>query len=302
MSILYLAHVLKCSNCCRWNHHWGNGSKPSPPQFALAFPPSTERRSRLCRVIHRKFFYSSSSNPVMGTYLSTPVTDKCEESGESLDCPDVPCAWGVVDMQGWRKSMEDGHTAVTDIPLVSAYRSDPAEASPEDDPASSIVSDAKVFAVFDGHGGPEVARFCQLYLVSVLQQQPTWKGATLPTTADSPTIPPPDDQEAAGETPVGRALRDSFHGLDRMINDPARRYAIVFHSVSLSRSRPSRTFSVVCSPFGRRLVSCLFVAVLFRRGAKPLYHLTAKRLFNYGTPNPKWANGGRPCRFRRPSI
>ena len=47
----------------------------------------------------------------MGTYLSTPVTDKCEESGESTECPGVPCAWGVVDMQGWRKSMEDAHIA-----------------------------------------------------------------------------------------------------------------------------------------------------------------------------------------------
>lgn len=179
----------------------------------------------------------------MGTYLSTPVTDKCEESGESLDCPDVPCAWGVVDMQGWRKSMEDGHTAVTDIALVPADEnavpgadtdggSGTPDASPDGDPAASSssgnsnssASDAKVFGVFDGHGGPEVARFCQLYIVSVLQLQPTWRGAILPTTADSPTIPPPEDQEAAGETPVGRALRDCFHSLDRMIDDPARRY------------------------------------------------------------------------------
>lgn len=139
----------------------------------------------------------------MGTYLSTPVTDKCEESGESLECPDVPCTWGVVDMQGWRKSMEDAHVAVTDIPL-------PLEGENPESP-----SDAKVFGVFDGHGGPEVARFCSLYLVSVLTQQPSWKAGV--------PITPPSESDDAGESKVGLALRNTFHALDRMINDIARR-------------------------------------------------------------------------------
>ena len=144
----------------------------------------------------------------MGTYLSTPVTDKCEESGESLECPDVPCAWGVVDMQGWRKSMEDAHVAVTDIPLPVTPGSDE---SPE---SSSSQSDAKVFGVFDGHGGPEVARFVALYLVSVLTQQETWK-VGVPTTPEGP--------EEAPDSKVGKALRGAFHALDRMIDDQARR-------------------------------------------------------------------------------
>ena len=117
----------------------------------------------------------------MGTYLSTPVTDKCEESGDSLECPDVPCSWGVVDMQGWRKSMEDAHVAITDIPL-----------SKEDGK-----SDAKVFGVFDGHGGPEVARFCGLYLVSVLTQQQSWTTGVPLALEDGP----PE------ESKVGLALR-----------------------------------------------------------------------------------------------
>jgi hypothetical protein len=137
----------------------------------------------------------------MGTYLSTPVTDKCQESGDSLDCPYIPCKWGVVDMQGWRKSMEDAHVAITDIPL-------PLEAS------ESHTADAKVFGVFDGHGGPEVARFVGMYLVSVLTQQPTWKsGIPLTTSLE------------AGDSKVGLALRSTFHALDRMIDDPGRRYA-----------------------------------------------------------------------------
>eukprot|EP00429_Kryptoperidinium_foliaceum_P026150 CAMPEP_0176136112 /NCGR_PEP_ID=MMETSP0120_2-20121206/69067_1 /TAXON_ID=160619 /ORGANISM="Kryptoperidinium foliaceum, Strain CCMP 1326" /LENGTH=557 /DNA_ID=CAMNT_0017471867 /DNA_START=176 /DNA_END=1849 /DNA_ORIENTATION=- len=144
----------------------------------------------------------------MGTYLSTPVTDKCEESGESLECPDVPCAWGVVDMQGWRKSMEDAHVAVTDIPLQN----------------DSGGGDAKVFGVFDGHGGPEVARFCGLYLVSVLTQQETWKqGKLTALDGDAKHL----DGMSAAESDAGKALRSTFHALDRMIEDMERRDEIL---------------------------------------------------------------------------
>lgn len=133
--------------------------------------------------------------------MSTPVTDKCEESGESLGV--VPCAWGVVDMQGWRKTMEDAHVAATDISL------------PE--------GDAKVFGVFDGHGGAEVARFCGLYLVSVLTQQEAWKKGKLTTLGDK--VKQLSGVDAA-ESDVGKALRSAFHALDRMVDDVNRREEI----------------------------------------------------------------------------
>jgi hypothetical protein len=63
----------------------------------------------------------------MGTYLSTPVTEKNEESGESLQCPVTPLAWGVMDMQGWRKSMEDSHVAQTDIDVPAHHFDGPAK-------------------------------------------------------------------------------------------------------------------------------------------------------------------------------
>lgn len=110
----------------------------------------------------------STIQQTMGTYLSTPVTEKNTEHGTSSRV-----SWGVVDMQGWRKSMEDAHIADTD---------------------------AGVFAIFDGHGGPEVARFCQLYLVNTLRQQVEWN-----------------------ERP-GDAMIQTFHAIDRMIDDPQRRY------------------------------------------------------------------------------
>ena len=75
----------------------------------------------------------------MGTYLSTPVLDKGIEEGEDLDGT-MPVAWGVVDMQGWRKSMEDAHICA---------------------PVFDKENGASLFAVFDGHGGSEVALYCE---------------------------------------------------------------------------------------------------------------------------------------------
>jgi hypothetical protein len=163
---------------------------------------------------------------VMGTYLSTPVRDKHEESGESIRSPSVPLVWGVVDMQGWRKSMEDSHVAQTDVMVPRSSASPPHNTTLVDE-------DAKVFAVFDGHGGPEVARFCSLYLVSVLTQQPTWmrqkyttsQGGDSSTTASSssPIVP----TVSAKDTNIGQSLVATFHALDRMIDDPNRRCVCV---------------------------------------------------------------------------
>lgn len=120
----------------------------------------------------------------------------------------TPLAWGVVDMQGWRKTMEDAHVAQTDV-----------DAPPHvymDDESRQKGSDAKVFGVFDGHGGPEVARFCQLYMVDVLTKQPAW-------VEESPEKEDPNDPSSSA---VGQALVTAFHSLDRMIDDKTRRYVV----------------------------------------------------------------------------
>ena len=68
----------------------------------------------------------------MGIYLSSPNTTKTSEDGENEQL-----RYGVSAMQGWRMSMEDSHISIPDL-----------------DEKTSL------FAVFDGHGGAEVAKFC----------------------------------------------------------------------------------------------------------------------------------------------
>ena len=122
----------------------------------------------------------------MGTYLSTPIVEKDTEEGIDLQSSSTPVSWAVVDMQGWRKSMEDAHLAQSNVATAVERSSD---------------NTAQVYAVFDGHGGSEVARFCSLYLIDVLKSQPEWQNGK----------------------DVGKALINSFHSLDRMIADGNRR-------------------------------------------------------------------------------
>lgn len=63
----------------------------------------------------------------MGVMLSTPITEKATERGES----DL-VSYGVSSMQGYRVQMEDRHAAFTALP---------------GDPSAAF------FAVYDGHSG-----------------------------------------------------------------------------------------------------------------------------------------------------
>ncbi|KAG9157541.1 hypothetical protein Leryth_023965 [Lithospermum erythrorhizon] len=79
----------------------------------------------------------------MGTYLSTPKTEKDSDDGEN-----DRLRFGLSSMQGWRSSMEDAHAAY-----------------PDQDSSTSF------FGVYDGHGGKAVARFCAKYLHQELVKQ-----------------------------------------------------------------------------------------------------------------------------------
>ena len=70
----------------------------------------------------------------MGTYLSTPILEKEIDSGEEEFVEDgLSISYACVEMQGWRKSMEDAHIAKVSLT----------------NPAGEL---ARVFGAFDGHG------------------------------------------------------------------------------------------------------------------------------------------------------
>ena len=101
----------------------------------------------------------------MGAYLSQPVTTKESDAGSNDWLKFAGSA-----MQGWRRSMEDAHIL------------------------GSEVDDATVFAVFDGHGGAEVARFVARHLVDELPK--SWT------------------QEPE------KALKRLFHKMDDLLREP----------------------------------------------------------------------------------
>lgn len=83
----------------------------------------------------------------MGAYLSEPLTtkDSTEESNDLLAC-------GSSSMQGWRISQEDAHNCILNFDEKTSF-----------------------FAVYDGHGGAEVAQYCSSQLPKFLKTLPSYK-------------------------------------------------------------------------------------------------------------------------------
>ncbi|XP_062136545.1 probable protein phosphatase CG10417 [Drosophila sulfurigaster albostrigata] len=105
----------------------------------------------------------------MGAYLSQPKTDKAstDESNELL-------VVGASSMQGWRNSQEDAHNAILDFDKNTSF-----------------------FAVYDGHGGAEVAQYCADKLPEFLKNLDTYKRGALE-----------------------KALKDAFLGFDKTLLEP----------------------------------------------------------------------------------
>ncbi|XP_072747763.1 probable protein phosphatase CG10417 [Anoplolepis gracilipes] len=105
----------------------------------------------------------------MGAYLSEPITKK-----ESSDEAGKNVAYGASSMQGWRVSQEDAHNCCIDF----------------DDNCS-------LFAVYDGHGGREVATYCARYLPDFIKQTEAYK-----------------------REDIRQALIDAFLGFDATLTKP----------------------------------------------------------------------------------
>lgn len=79
----------------------------------------------------------------MGNYLSEPNKTKHSDTGEG----NGHC-WGSSEMQGWRIGMEDAHVTLSSM--------------------DGALGSTSMFAVFDGHGGKEVAKFCARHMPAEL--------------------------------------------------------------------------------------------------------------------------------------
>jgi len=93
----------------------------------------------------------------MGILLSTPKTDKELEKGDEGKY----LAYGCAAMQGWRTGMEDAHALVTRL-------EDPSDAAGSHPPKS-------FFAVYDGHGGFEVAIYASRHVHHILEASEKFK-------------------------------------------------------------------------------------------------------------------------------
>lgn len=129
----------------------------------------------------------------MGAYLSEPITDKEFGSGSGNGL-----RFGFASMQGWRRSQEDAHLAVVDLGGECAGLS--------------------FFAVFDGHGGREVAHFCEEHVPELFQRHVAAALSKRAGSSSSSTSPPPP----LADDPAlwGRALVRTFHSLDDMLRQP----------------------------------------------------------------------------------
>ncbi|WFD19090.1 protein-serine/threonine phosphatase [Malassezia caprae] len=91
----------------------------------------------------------------MGQILSEPIVEKHTSHDE-----DENVAFCVSDMQGWRISMEDAHAAVLNL-------MDDANVGPKER--------VSFFAVYDGHGGANVARYSGRTVHTRLMELPEFK-------------------------------------------------------------------------------------------------------------------------------
>ena len=83
----------------------------------------------------------------MGDFLTKPITEKNATDGKS-----DRFLFGACSMQGLRKSNEDAHIHNLDLGDGNA-----------------------LFAVFDGHGGEQVAMFCEKYFPDMLMSNDEYK-------------------------------------------------------------------------------------------------------------------------------
>jgi protein phosphatase 1G len=120
---------------------------------------------------------------IMGAYLSSPITAKYSDDGyRTVSAPEtfLSLAFGVSEMHGWRRNMEDAHVTLLSLQEVTGHE-----------------DGSSLFGVFDGHGGKEVAHFCKRHIAEELCKTNHYESGQFDA-----------------------ALRNSFHKMDSMLCVP----------------------------------------------------------------------------------
>ncbi|KAA0708720.1 Protein phosphatase 1A [Triplophysa tibetana] len=128
----------------------------------------------------------------MGAFLDKPKMEKHNAHGEGNGL-----RYGLSSMQGWRVEMEDAHTAVMGLPYGLSLWS--------------------FFAVYDGHAGSQVARYCCEHLLEHITSNPDFRGAGTDTGGE------PSAENVKSGIRTGflqidehmRAMSERKHGTDR---------------------------------------------------------------------------------------
>ncbi|XP_071807560.1 protein phosphatase 1G-like isoform X3 [Asterias amurensis] len=106
----------------------------------------------------------------MGAYLSEPNVECVSDDGGI-----EKFRYGSSAMQGWRLGMEDGHNCIPEVD-----------------------NDTAMFAVYDGHGGAEVALYCSKHLPDYIKDEPAYK-----------------------EGNMEKAMQDAFMRIDAVLREPS---------------------------------------------------------------------------------
>ncbi|NXU85610.1 PPM1A phosphatase, partial [Xiphorhynchus elegans] len=96
----------------------------------------------------------------MGAFLDKPKMEKHNAQGQGNGL-----RYGLSSMQGWRVEMEDAHTAVIGLP--------------------NGLDGWSFFAVYDGHAGSQVAKYCCEHLLDHITSNQDFKGTDGPPSVES---------------------------------------------------------------------------------------------------------------------
>uniref|UniRef100_A0ABI7ZDG1 protein-serine/threonine phosphatase n=30 Tax=Laurasiatheria TaxID=314145 RepID=A0ABI7ZDG1_FELCA len=158
--------------------------------------PKRERNRNFLKKSHVEkignAFHSFKNNleyqDIMGAFLDKPKMEKHNAQGQGNGL-----RYGLSSMQGWRVEMEDAHTAVIGLP--------------------SGLETWSFFAVYDGHAGSQVAKYCCEHLLDHITNNQDFKGS-----AGAPSVENVKNGIRTGFLEIDehmRVMSEKKHGADR---------------------------------------------------------------------------------------